>query len=184
MRMTTRSRFAVVAMIDLALGPSGDPVSLSSIARRQDISLSYLEQLFAKLRRSGLVRSIRGPGGGYVLALPAQSITVADIAVAVDDGADTGENHRVSSSADDAYRCDTSGLWREVNAKMLELLAATSLRMLAAGQPIDAIRAESPSPYRGISSQPVIKPVSTNAPNSVFALGAGMAGHLSVPSRR
>ena len=85
MRLTTKGRFAVTAMIDLALRQDKGPVTLAGISQRQDISLSYLEQLFGKLRRHEIVESVRGPGGGYTLARKAQKITVADIIIAVDE---------------------------------------------------------------------------------------------------
>src|SRR5664279_2955994 len=85
MRLTTKGRFAVTAMVDIAMRHGGGPVTLAEISQRQKISLSYLEQLFGKLRRSGLVDSVRGPGGGYCLARPMGQITVADIVRAVDE---------------------------------------------------------------------------------------------------
>ena len=85
MRLTTKGRFAVTAMVDLALRQNRGPVTLAAISERQHISLSYLEQLFGKLRRSKLVSSVRGPGGGYTLASPAQEISVASIVTAVDE---------------------------------------------------------------------------------------------------
>src|SRR5450756_566640 len=88
MRLTTKGRFAVTAMIDLALREHAGPVTLSGISSRQSISLSYLEQLFGKLRRHELVDSVRGPGGGYSLGRGAESITAADIIVAVDEPID------------------------------------------------------------------------------------------------
>ncbi|MGA1733041.1 MAG: Rrf2 family transcriptional regulator, partial [Burkholderiaceae bacterium] len=88
MRLTTKGRFAVTAMIDLALRESGGPVTLAAISQRQRISLSYLEQLFGKLRRHHLVESVRGPGGGYRLARVAPEITVADIIISVDEPLD------------------------------------------------------------------------------------------------
>ncbi|HET7197818.1 MAG TPA: Rrf2 family transcriptional regulator, partial [Burkholderiales bacterium] len=88
MRLTTKGRFAVTAMVDLAMRQSRGPVTLAAISERQHISLSYLEQLFGKLRRSKLVSSVRGPGGGYNLAHAAQGITVAQIVSAVDEPLD------------------------------------------------------------------------------------------------
>src|SRR4051812_50142068 len=99
MRLTTKGRFAVTAMVDLAMRQNRGPVTLAAISERQHISLSYLEQLFGKLRRSKLVSSVRGPGGGYNLAQPTQQITVADIVTAVDETLDAtqcgggGERH-------------------------------------------------------------------------------------------
>ncbi|MFP5469586.1 MAG: Rrf2 family transcriptional regulator, partial [Alphaproteobacteria bacterium] len=83
MRLSTRGRYAVMAMVDLADEGHGRPITLADIATRQDISLSYLEQLFAKLRRGGIVRSVRGPGGGYRLANPTDQTRIADIIMAV-----------------------------------------------------------------------------------------------------
>lgn len=104
MRLTTKGRFAVTAMIDLALRQASGPVTLAAISQRQQISLSYLEQLFGKLRRNDLVESTRGPGGGYTLSRPAQQISVADIILSVDEPLDAtqcggkenchGENNR------------------------------------------------------------------------------------------
>ena len=88
MRLTTKGRFAVTAMIDLAICSGDGPVTLAGISERQKISLSYLEQLFGKLRRNNLVESVRGPGGGYCMARPMQQITVADIVRAVDESFD------------------------------------------------------------------------------------------------
>src|SRR6185437_3281127 len=85
MRLSTKGRYAVMAMVDLARHSGGNPVSLAEIAERQEISLSYLEQLFAKLRRGGLVRSVRGPGGGYLLAHDRDDTRIADIILAVDE---------------------------------------------------------------------------------------------------
>src|SRR5690554_1822747 len=88
MRLTTKGRYAVTAMLDLALNGELSPTSLGDISQRQGISLSYLEQLFARLRRSGLVRSVRGPGGGYLLAKPAADISVSAVIDAVDETVD------------------------------------------------------------------------------------------------
>ena len=88
MRLTTKGRFAVTAMIDLAMHNGKSPVTLSEISERQKISLSYLEQLFGKLRRQELVSSVRGPGGGYNLAKPTEQVSVADIITAVDEPID------------------------------------------------------------------------------------------------
>lgn len=85
MKLGTRGRYAVMALVDLARHSDGRPVSLAEIAERQEISVSYLEQLFAKLRRCGLVRSVRGPGGGYLLAHPASETRIGDIILAVDE---------------------------------------------------------------------------------------------------
>ena len=88
MRLTTKGRFAVTAMIDIAMYGTKGPVTLAGVSDRQKISLSYLEQLFGKLRRAGLVESVRGPGGGYRLARPADAVSVADVITAVDEPID------------------------------------------------------------------------------------------------
>jgi len=132
MRLTTKGRFAVTAMIDLALRQDKGPVTLAGISERQSISLSYLEQLFGKLRRHKLVSSVRGPGGGYCLAKALEEISVADIIVAVDEPLDTtqcggaedcqgGEPHR---------RCMTHDLWANLNRKMFDYLESVKLDTL------------------------------------------------------
>jgi len=118
MRLTTKGRFAVTAMIDLALREHTGPVALAAISQRQQISLSYLEQLFGKLRRHELVESTRGPGGGYSLGRKAEDITVADIIVAVDEPIDaTGCGGKENCMGDDGGRCMTHDLWTSLNAK-------------------------------------------------------------------
>jgi Rrf2 family transcriptional regulator, iron-sulfur cluster assembly transcription factor len=128
MRLTTKGRFAVTAMIDLALRSTAGPVALAAISQRQQISLSYLEQLFGKLRRHELVESTRGPGGGYSLGRAAADITVSDIIVAVDEPIDsTGCAGKENCMGDDAGRCMTHDLWASLNAKMIEFLDSVSL---------------------------------------------------------
>ena len=129
MRLTTRGRFAVTALLDVALQCSPDPVTLADISRRQDISLSYLEQLFGKLRRRGLVESVRGPGGGYRLARDPGLVTVADIISAVDESFDAtlcGGRQNCS----DGRRCMTHSLWDGLNQKVLSYLVSVTLQEL------------------------------------------------------
>jgi len=133
MRLTTKGRFAVTAMVDLGMRQTRGPVTLAAISERQHISLSYLEQLFGKLRRRQLVSSVRGPGGGYRLALPIQSITVADIVVAVDEPLDATQCGGKENCADDK-RCMTHELWATLNKKMHEYLSSVSLADLVAQQ--------------------------------------------------
>ena len=133
MRLTTKGRFAVTAMIDLAQRQSNGPVTLAGISERQKISLSYLEQLFGKLRRHGLVSSVRGPGGGYNLAQPAAGISVADIVTAVDEPLDATQCGGKENCADDK-RCMTHELWATLNKKMHEYLSSVSLADLVAQQ--------------------------------------------------
>ena len=134
MRLTTKGRFAVTAMIDLALRQGNGPVTLSGISQRQAISLSYLEQLFGKLRRHDIVESIRGPGGGYSLARPAEKVTVADIIIAVDEPLDAtqcgGKENCHASDAASGIRCMTHDLWTTLNAKMVDYLDSVSLQDL------------------------------------------------------
>lgn len=130
MRLTTKGRFAVTAMVDLALRQSGGPVTLSAISERQHISLSYLEQLFGKLRRHKLVSSVRGPGGGYNLAMPLADMTVADIILAVDEPLDATQCGGKENCIDGEKRCMTHDLWANLNTKMFEYLSSVSLQDL------------------------------------------------------
>lgn len=172
MRLTTKGRFAVTAMIDLALREHAGPVALAAISQRQQISLSYLEQLFGKLRRQELVESTRGPGGGYSLGRKAEEITVADIIIAVDEALDaTGCGGKENCMGDNG-RCLTHDLWTSLNTKMLEYLRSISLRTLVDEQLAKGVAIETSHPIkRAISTQPVVKPIKVTAPNSVFALG-------------
>ena len=126
MRLTTKGRFAVTAMIDLALRSGDGPVTLAGISDRQKISLSYLEQLFGKLRRYSLVDSVRGPGGGYCLARPGEQITVADIVRAVDETLDATQCGGRENCKDEE-RCMTHDLWTTLNAKMYDYLTSVTL---------------------------------------------------------
>lgn len=134
MRLTTKGRFAVTAMIDLALREDKGPVTLAGISQRQDISLSYLEQLFGKLRRHEIVESVRGPGGGYSLARKAKHVTVADIIIAVDEPLDAtqcgskGNCH--GSDHANGIHCMTHELWATLNAKMVDYLDSVTLQDL------------------------------------------------------
>lgn len=126
MRLTTKGRFAVTAMLDIALYEADKPVTLAGISERQSISLSYLEQLFSRLRRQGLVTSVRGPGGGYRLAKSHHEISVSDIITAVDeliDATQCGGNE----NCHDEGRCMTHDLWTSLNSKILEYLSGVSL---------------------------------------------------------
>ena len=172
MRLTTKGRFAVTAMIDLALRSNNGPVALAAISQRQQISLSYLEQLFGKLRRHGLVDSTRGPGGGYSLGRKSDEITVADIIVAVDEPIDATDcAGKENCMGDDTGRCMTHDLWASLNAKMIEFLDSVSLKKLVDDQLAKGVLIEVASLKRAISSVPVVKPIKITAPNSVFALG-------------
>lgn len=143
MRLTTKGRFAVTAMVDLALRQDAGPVTLAGISTRQNISLSYLEQLFGRLRRHELVESTRGPGGGYRLARKAHEISIADIIYAVDEPLDAtqcGGKENCSSGKDNqAGRCMTHDLWAALNAKMVDFLDSVSLRDLVDQQRMQAL---------------------------------------------
>lgn len=127
MRLTTKGRFAVTAMIDLALRHGNGPVTLAGISDRQQISLSYLEQLFGKLRRHGLVESVRGPGGGYNLAKPTERITVAEIILAVDEPLDATRCGGMANCQDE-QRCMTHDLWTSLNERIYEYLTSVTLK--------------------------------------------------------
>ena len=134
MRLTTKGRFAVTAMIDLAMRQHSGPVTLAAISQRQNISLSYLEQLFGKLRRHELVDSVRGPGGGYSLARLARNVTVADIIFAVDEPLDAtscgGKRDCTSGNDGKPGKCMTHELWATLNRKMVDYLDSVSLQDL------------------------------------------------------
>jgi len=126
MRLTTKGRYAVTAMLDLAIHSDEGPITLSDISQRQGISLSYLEQLFARLRKNGLVLSTRGPGGGYRLSRDAIEIAVVDVITAVDEYV---EVMKCGGRGDcgDGGRCLTHELWEELSDKIHEFLAGISL---------------------------------------------------------
>ena len=129
MRLTTKGRFAVTAMMDLALRGQDGPVSLASISERQKISLSYLEQLFGKLRRYKLVDSVRGPGGGYCIARPLNQLTIAEIIRAVDEQLDATQCGG-RENCHDEHRCMTHDLWSTLNRKMYECLSSVTMAEL------------------------------------------------------
>ena len=133
MRLTTKGRFAVTAMLDLALHSTKGPVTLAGISGRQRISLSYLEQLFGKLRRRALVESVRGPGGGYHLARDASLITVADIISAVEEPIDSTQCGG-RENCHDNQRCMTHDLWEELNATVYGFLSRVKLAQLVEKQ--------------------------------------------------
>ena len=131
MRLSTKGRYAVTTIMDLALHQENGPVTLANISQRQDLSLSYLEQLFAQLRRHGLVHGVRGPGGGYRLAMPAEHISVAAVILAVEQRVDTtacgGDEDCVRGN-----RCITHDLWTELSGQIEAFLGGISLADLAA----------------------------------------------------
>ena len=133
MRLTTKGRFAVTAMVDLALRHGGGPVTLAQISTRQKISLSYLEQLFGKLRRRHLVDSVRGPGGGYRLAKDMAGISVAEIILAVDEPIDATQCAGKENCRDE-QKCLTHDLWATLNERIFDYLESVSLRQLVDSQ--------------------------------------------------
>ena len=133
MRLTTKGRFAVTAMLDVALHADNGPVALAGVSERQKISLSYLEQLFGKLRRNQLVESVRGPGGGYHLARAASTLTVADIIVAVEEPIDSRQCEGKENCAGDK-RCMTHDLWESLNETVINHLAGVTLADLVEQQ--------------------------------------------------
>ena len=172
MRLTTKGRFAVTAMLDLALRQHAGPVTLAGISEREHISLSYLEQLFGKLRRNGLVESTRGPGGGYILGKAAADITITDIITSVDEPMDATKCGGAQNCHGDGKPCMTHDLWTTLNDRIREYLDSVTLQSMMDEQLAKGIEIESrPMLRKAISSSPVVKPIKTNAPNSIFALG-------------
>jgi Rrf2 family iron-sulfur cluster assembly transcriptional regulator len=142
MKLTTKGRFAVTAMLDLAMHGSDGPVTLAGISERQKISLSYLEQLFGKLRRRELVESVRGPGGGYFLAREAAQVSVADIVRAVEEPLDSTQCGG-RENCHDNQRCMTHELWEELNATVYGFLSNVKLSQLVERQrtkPVSVVR--------------------------------------------
>ena len=132
MRLTTKGRFAVTAMVDLTQRGGKGPVTLAAISERQKISLSYLEQLFSKLRKNNVVASVRGPGGGYCLARPASRITIADIVIAVDEPLEATNCDRMGNCKD-GEPCSTHDLWLGLSDKIHEYLQQVNLQQVADG---------------------------------------------------
>jgi len=126
MRLTTKGRYAVTAMLDLALHATDGPVSLADISVRQDISLSYLEQLFAKLRRNELVKSVRGPGGGYQLSRPQGEINIAEVVDAVNESVDA-TLCRGDGNCQNGRMCLTHHLWEDLSQQIHDFLSGISL---------------------------------------------------------
>ncbi|EWH00667.1 Fe-S cluster assembly transcriptional regulator IscR [Halomonas sp. BC04] len=129
MRLTTKGRYAVTAMLDLALHSDKGPTCLADISRRQQISLPYLEQLFARLRRAALVKSVRGPGGGYLLALPAEEISVAKVIDAVDESVDATRCQGLSD-CQQGDTCLTHHLWCDLSEQIHGFLDGITLGRL------------------------------------------------------
>jgi Rrf2 family iron-sulfur cluster assembly transcriptional regulator len=176
MRLSTRGRFAITAMIDLALRQTSTPVPLADLAQRHRISMSYLEQMFAKLRQQGLVESTRGPGGGYTLARAATTISVADIVAAIEDGAtnpQTDGNQRESSASAQAM---TQDLWDALQTTVLAYLKTVTLQSLADEQKAKGFQVQERRPVqKGVFAKPRQEKPRPSTPNSVFALANAWA---------
>jgi len=140
MRLTTKGRYAVTAILDLALHASSDPVSLADISQRQGISLSYLEQLFARLRRGDLVNSVRGPGGGYLLARPDHKICIAEVIDAVNESTDT-TLCKDKGDCQNGEKCLTHQLWTDLSERIHGFLSDITLRDLMEKREIQTISA-------------------------------------------
>jgi Rrf2 family iron-sulfur cluster assembly transcriptional regulator len=161
MRLTTKGRYAVTAMLDLALHEGGGPVSLSDISGRQEISLSYLEQLFARLRRSGLVSSVRGPGGGYRLQRPGAEISVASIIDAVNESYEATACQG-KGGCQQGEICLTHTLWNDLSEQIHSFLNGITLGELVARSDVQRSRGASTSAgptarasaWRAISASP------------------------------
>jgi Rrf2 family iron-sulfur cluster assembly transcriptional regulator len=170
MQVKTKGRIVVTAMIDLGLHGGHGPVPLAAISKRQGISLSYLEQLFGKLRRQQFVESTRGPGGGYRLCRSQDTISVADLVAAVDD-APKAEGREIEADwGDAASRVVTRALWADLGTHMNDHLASISLKSL-----VDAQRATGVMPTErpqsiGITPRPDVRTKRLHGPNSVFTL--------------
>jgi Rrf2 family iron-sulfur cluster assembly transcriptional regulator len=169
MRLSTKSRFAVTAMIDMGLRQNRGPVSLAAISKRQHISISYLEQIFSKMREHGLVESTRGPGGGYSLSRDANHISVAHIINAVNS---PDAQEEVSAEGLQNGYVAAEELWTHLNQKMDDHMQSISLQSLIAAQISKG--GEVPannSPKRGVFAKKPPVALTRKVPNSVFALG-------------
>ena len=138
MRLTTKGRYAVTAVLDLAFHQKDGPVSLAAISERQHISLSYLEQLFAKLRRNDVVSSTRGPGGGYRLKRDASDISVSDVILAVDEDCQMAKCDDVDACNGD-YQCLTHDLWQELSDEIRSFLDGISLAEVMANERVQEV---------------------------------------------
>jgi len=140
MRLTTKGRYAVTAMLDLALHAERGPTSLAGISKRQEISLSYLEQLFSKLRQRDLVTSVRGPGGGYKLSRTGDEIFVAEIIDAVNESIDA-TSCGGAGSCQHGEVCLTHYLWSDLSSQIHDFLSSISLESLVARRDVQRVKA-------------------------------------------
>jgi Rrf2 family iron-sulfur cluster assembly transcriptional regulator len=134
MKDSSKARYAVSALVDLAFQPAHQPTTLAAIAKRQDISVSYLEQLFAKLRAGGLIKSVRGPGGGYVLARPSRDITIADIYEAVYDPSENPPSASDLPGQGPDLKSHMRGLWSALDLEMAKFLKSITVQDILSGR--------------------------------------------------
>ena len=146
MRLSTTARYSLRALSDLCTRPNNEPVSVSDIASRQNIPVNYLEQLFGKLRRGGILESVRGSQGGYLLARPEGEITIADILQALGEPFIFG-SCQTEKGCENAVTCPTFNLWRKVKGSVDEILRTTTLEDIA-GESITLLDTASPDPER------------------------------------
>ena len=131
MKLTTKSRYAVTAMLDIASHNTGIPISLPEISHRQNISLSYLEQLFSRLKKSGLVDSIKGPGGGYKLSKDANEIVISEVIQAVDEDLETTACNG-KSNCHNNHQCISHNLWQDLGTEINNFLSDITLKQVIA----------------------------------------------------
>ncbi|OOZ36178.1 Fe-S cluster assembly transcriptional regulator IscR [Solemya velesiana gill symbiont] len=152
MRLTTKGRYAVTAMLDLAFHFGEGPITLADIAQRQDISLSYLEQLFSRLRKRELVSSVRGPGGGYVLGRSADNIFIAEVISAVDEKVDTTRCGG-DSNCQKNERCLTHDLWHDLSDRIYDYLSDISLHDLMARRGVQKVAQRQDNQHQMLATQ-------------------------------
>ncbi len=156
MRLTTKGRYAVTAMLDLAFHSQSRPVTLTDIATRQTISLSYLEQLFARLRRAGMVKGVRGPGGGYQLSRNATDINIADIISAVDEPVDSTKCGG-KGNCQNNQSCLTHDLWMGLSEQIRSYLKGISLGELLERHPVQEVAQRQDEEIQRLDSQQLIE---------------------------
>ena len=152
MRLTSKGRYAVTAMLDVALHCQQGPVSLADIAERQDISLSYLEQLFSRLRKKSLVTSVRGPGGGYLPGKSLDQIAVAEVIAAVDESIDATRCNG-NSNCQEGDRCLTHSLWHGLSNRIQEFLNGITLAELVRQPEVQRVAARQDLAQKGCNKQ-------------------------------
>ena len=178
MKLTTKGRYAVTAVLDLAFHNDNGPVSLAEISERQGISLSYLEQLFSKLRRNNIVVSTRGPGGGYSLASPDNEITMAQIIVAVDESYDATSCGGEGNCSGDSYHCLTHDLWIELSEDIHQFLNSITLQEMKLRRDVIEVNVRQDAEHT--DSQALLDQiVSDQLDEQPAAVSDGSAGRLS-----